>query len=466
MPSSNSFQRYAEKVCEQIRWKKAHPAVALEIENHLCDQRDAYMAQGDPESIAEEKALLQMGDPVTVGMGLDHTHKPAPQWGMIGLVMLLFVLGAIIQYRFSTNALTDESWQSVSINALLLSLPLSLAAFTAAYFLDFSFYGKHPSVLPVLLLGIDVLAHLFGIQAGGNMWLLLGPLSISPIALAVLFPLAFCGVFYDLRKKGRYGYLLGGFAAFWFCALLYLCHSFSGMILFVCTAGVLMAAAAAKNWFGANTKPLLLAFIAAGVALFVLLIVAVPYRFTRLDAVFHPETDPAGIGYLPLLLRDMLENSVFLGEATPLPQVNALEDLFLTNFRSDYLLTFLTYRYGWAVSIGLVALLAVFLGLGFRKCLKQKSLLGQMVSLTILCTFAAEILVYIMVNLGYPIIAPIALPFLSYGGSSLLLNMALAGVLLSVFRTGEVYRDEAKPICNESKLIQWGDGKLTISFKS
>ena len=54
MNVSDAFHRYAEKVCEQIRWKKAHPAVAQEIEDHLTDQKNAYLAAGDSESIAEE----------------------------------------------------------------------------------------------------------------------------------------------------------------------------------------------------------------------------------------------------------------------------------------------------------------------------------------------------------------------------------------------------------------------------
>ena len=72
MNVSDAFHRYAEKVCEQIRWKKAHPAVAQEIEDHLTDQKNAYLAAGDSESIAEEKALLQMGDPVSVGAAGDN----------------------------------------------------------------------------------------------------------------------------------------------------------------------------------------------------------------------------------------------------------------------------------------------------------------------------------------------------------------------------------------------------------
>lgn len=471
MNASDPFKRYAEKVCEQIRWKKAHGVVAKEIENHLIDQKNAYIDMGDPESTAEEKALLQMGDPVAVGAALDNTHKPAPQWGMIGLVLLLFVIGAVLQILFINNNFTDKDFQAVSANALILYLPLSLAAFIGAYFLDFSFLGKHPYLLPLCLLGIDISAQLIGLEFAGNRWLTLGPFAISPIALSTLFPLTFCGIFYHLREKGKQGYFLGGLAAACFCVQLLLFHTLSGLLLFVCTAGILMVLGAFRKWFGENTKPLLLFFIIAGIVIFALLFFGVDtfrYRMSRIQAlltVFHPETDPYGAGYSASILQGMLKNSAFLGEGTVFLDWNLYEAFGPAGFRSDYLLTFLTYKYGWAVSMGLVLLLSVFLLLGFRKCLKQKSVLGQMISLCILTTFTMEVLVYIIVNLGYPLIAPIALPFLSYGTTALLLNMALAGILLSVFRTGEVYQDNTKPVFSESKFIQWDDGKLIISFK-
>lgn len=161
----------------------------------------------------------------------------------------------------------------------------------------------------------------------------------------------------------------------------------------------------------------------------------------------------------------MLENSVFLGKGTPFLEWDVYKVILPTMYRTDYLLTFITYQYGWAVSIAIMLLLTVFLIFGFRKCFRQRSVLGQMVSLCILCTYTAEVLIYVLVNLGYPIVAPIALPFLSYGTTALLLNMALAGILLSTFRTREVYQDKIKPVLHESKFIQWDDGKLIISFK-
>ena len=470
---SDAFHRYAEKVCEQIRWKKAHPAVAQEIEDHLTDQKNAYLAAGDSESIAEEKALLQMGDPVSVGAALDQTHKPAPQWGIIGLVLLLFVLGGIIQVLLlKTIPVGNDALATHSAQVLFVFLPLSLAAFVGMYFLDFSFFGKHPYVLPLCPLLFDVIARMFGLDYGGQKWLSIGllGLNISPSAISMLFPLAFCGLFYRLRSQGRRGYLISGVLAVVFCLFLSYCHTFSGVVTFVFSAGILMLIASKKKWFDKQRNMFLLLFLLAVVCLIVLLMFYAPFRYRygweRLYTIFVPSGDPMGSGYLSTQLKTILSHCVLLGEGAALSETQAYLLTDASMLRSDYLLAYLTYHYGWVASGIVVLLLAVFLGLGFRKALKQKSIFGQMVSLTILCTFTAEILLYIPANLGIWLIAPIALPFLSYGATAMLINMALAGVLLSVFRTGEVYRDTAPhPIFSDSKFIQWADGKLTISFK-
>ena len=467
MNVSDAFHRYAEKVCEQIRWKKAHPAVAQEIEDHLTDQKNAYLAAGDSESIAEEKALLQMGDPVSVGAALDQTHKPAPQWGIIGLVLLLFVLGGIIQVLLlKTIPVGNDALATRSAQVLFVFLPLSLATFVGMYFLDFSFFGKHPYVLPLGLLMVDLAAQLFGVSYCGKRWFTLGSFALSPLALSLLFPLAFCGLFYRLSEVRAEGAILSAV----FCLVLSYCHTFSGVLTFVFSAGVLMLIASKKKWFDKQRNMFLLLFLLAVVCLIVLLMFYAPFRYRygweRLYTIFVPSGDPMGSGYLSTQLKTILSHCVLLGEGAALSETQAFLLTDASMLRSDYLLAYLTYHYGWAVSGGLVLLLAVFLGLGFRKALKQKSIFGQMVSLTILCTFTAEILLYIPANLGLWLIAPIALPFLSYGTMQLLFNMALAGVLLSVFRTGEVYRDTAPhPIFSDSKFIQWADGKLTITFK-
>ena len=67
MQPFDEIKQYCKTVCEQIRWKKAHNIISEEIENHLYDQRDAYISQGEDEKSAIQKAILQMGDAVSIG---------------------------------------------------------------------------------------------------------------------------------------------------------------------------------------------------------------------------------------------------------------------------------------------------------------------------------------------------------------------------------------------------------------
>lgn len=467
MAVSDAFRRYTEQVCQQIRWKKAHPTVAQEIENHLIDQKNAYLQQGDPESIAEEKTLLQMGDPVAVGAALDHTHKPAPQWGLLVLVLVLFLCGILLQAWIVNTQFTDANAVHRSLQSLLLYCPLGLALFFGAYFLDVSFLGRHPLLLPLLLLVYEVLCQWMGVSYGSARFFVLGPFTVGSGVTALLFPLAFCGILYRLRELGRRGYLLSGCAAAVCSGVLLLFHPKAGLVVFLFSGGLLLWTAARREWLGKGNGKYLLLFL--GIALAALLcLLSLPqfrHRVFMMQAVLFPQLDPTGNGYLTAHLRELLANAQFLGQGLSPNGQDLTVFLPIESLRSDFLLTYLTYRFGWAVSIGVVGLLIVFLGWGFRKCLRQKSILGQMTALTILATLSGELLVYVLANLGLPLLAPLALPFLSYGGSALLCHMALAGLLLSVFRVGDVVRDRPFPAADEKKFIRWEDGKLILSFK-
>ena len=52
---------------QQIRWKKAQSPVLEEINNHIIDQRNAFVSDGFNEEEATNKAIAEMGDPIAVG---------------------------------------------------------------------------------------------------------------------------------------------------------------------------------------------------------------------------------------------------------------------------------------------------------------------------------------------------------------------------------------------------------------
>ena len=78
------MRAYLEAVQAQIRWKRARPVLVRELEQHLEDQRDSFLQEGNSPEEAERLAVQDMGDPVTVGTELDRVHRPRPPWGCWG----------------------------------------------------------------------------------------------------------------------------------------------------------------------------------------------------------------------------------------------------------------------------------------------------------------------------------------------------------------------------------------------
>ena len=91
------MEEYLNKVTEQMRCKKARASVAGELENHILDQMEAYKQEGLEEEEALDKAIIQMGDPVEVGVSFDRIHRPQISWSMLILVGVISIFSIILQ---------------------------------------------------------------------------------------------------------------------------------------------------------------------------------------------------------------------------------------------------------------------------------------------------------------------------------------------------------------------------------
>lgn len=89
-------RRYIQTVTDQIRCKRALPLVTKELEDHIEDQKCDYMTEGMEPSEAEKAAVLEMGDPVEVGIEMDRIHRPKMAWKMIGLIAVLNLAGILL----------------------------------------------------------------------------------------------------------------------------------------------------------------------------------------------------------------------------------------------------------------------------------------------------------------------------------------------------------------------------------
>ena len=453
MQQATKISHYLTIICEQIRWKKAHNVISEEIENHIIDQRNTFIANGLDEEAATDKAIKEMGDPILVGSQLDRTHRPKTEWSIIVLTGIALSLGLAIRIFVTYDS--DMPWM---LSNSIISTVIGIGFMVIAYFLDFTIIGKHPKIIYFGLIAITI-----------------GIMLISPIIngqyfyikfILLLFPSAFAGIIYNMRSKGYSGVILCGvyFALPTFIGMII--PSFSSANLYSITCLILLTVAIVKGWF--NVKKLsaiLLVYIPVFISAMFIFFITVfnsPYQLKRLQVAIKPSLDPMGAGYIGTIIRDIISGAKFFGQG----DLVLNSKIMLPNIETDFLLTYLIHQFGWLTFIAIIAVILGFIIRSFILCSKQKSVLGRLVSTSVLITFTMQVVLYVTCNLGFILFSPLSLPLISYGGTAAIINMLLIGVMLSVFKSGYLVHDKhTSSIKRKNKFIEIVDGKLIIDLK-
>lgn len=455
MPMPESFKEYTELVCQQLRWKKARSAIKREIGTHLCDQRDALIKNGMDEDSANRESIRQMGDAFEIGMELDRIHRPKPAWELFALTALLALIGLFIKIFLTYDS--DASLQPIySAVAIFLGTGCMLGA----YFLDFTLIGKYPLLIyfgTALASVIVCLAPEQTMMSGRHYY---------AQYVSLLFPLAFAALLYRLHGRKYIGLFLAlaGLGLLSFCCLLI--PSVGGLASTVFSALVLVIVSAAADWFSIGRVRSYIFIGGAILTAIVLLLLSLTVSggFTaRVYAAFNPWSDPMGAGWQGVVIRELVGGARFIGRGSTGEYSTGVS---ISGMNTDFLLTWLIHNVGWIAFIVIMAVFTAFLFCGFRRCFKQKNMLGKLISLAVMLILMLQTIFYLATNLGFGPIYSISLPLVSYGNTAAVVNMTLIGVMLSTFRTGSLVKDVVLGHqISTSRRVYWKDGELTISFK-
>lgn len=459
MLSFDEIKTYTSTICEQIRWKKARPFIASEIENHIYDQRDAYMSDGDDEATATNKAIEQMGDAVSIGLELDKTHKPKAQWSLIILTGILMLIGAFVTYYIDTSKFSLNKFS-------IIPFIIAFGIFLICYYLDFTILGKYAITFYFAVLGVSILALFVSSEINGRAVWVFSRFSINLSYLSLIFPLVFALLVYAMRNRGYLGIILSGIGFCPLAIILSIIPTASGLILFTISSFAILSLSIFKGLFEVNKiRGLLLILIPAVIIslLAVLTIMQNGYYSSRMNTFWDPYSEIYGAGYVYVLLREFLSHAAFLGKGS-IPQIAG--DLSATMIPSmDYSLAFLIHHVGLLILFVIITIIIVFSVISIYKISKQKNVLGFLVSLSILLAFALQSVSDILANLGYGLVSALSLPFISYGKTALFINAALIRFMLSVFRTGDIYKDDTIFVRKEHSFLSYKDGKITIDLR-
>ncbi len=279
----------------------------------------------------------------------------------------------------------------------------------------------------LILLLIVVFPKIIGTNNTTLRWLNLGPMSFQPAELLkltlILYWASWWSSFKNKDIKSKNFSLLPFFTVISVIAvLLYLQPDISTLAVLIFLAVLIYFLSDAPFWHNI--------FIALLGAIGFFLLMKSGYRGNRLAVFLNPDVDPMGIGYQ--LKQSLITvgsggiSGVGLGFSTQKFGV------FLPELISDSIFAIFAEETGFIGSFVLISLFLIFLWRGFRIAYYSKNKFNQLLAASIASWISLQAFINIGAMIGIVPLTGIPLPFISYGGSALISELAGIGILLNI----------------------------------
>ena len=299
-------------------------------------------------------------------------------------------------------------------------------------FFDYRRLEKYKVIGFLVSVVLLVAVLIFGEELnGGKRWLNIAGQSIQPSEIAkfgmMLYMCAFMSKKHAIMRDFKRGMLPMLLAIGVICGLIMLQPNMSMAVIVGMMGYALLFAG------GADIKQMLLLGVVL-VALFVLFAVIEPYRFARLTSFRDPWNDgDGGLGSGYQLIQSLY--ALGSGGLFGLGLNNSRQKLlYMTYGESDFIVAILGEELGFVGAVAVMCAYGFIIFRGLRTALRCRDRFGSLLATGITVVFALQVFVNIGVVTGSMPTTGQALPFISAGGSSLLIFLAAMGVLLNISR--------------------------------
>lgn len=348
------------------------------------------------------------------------------EWGILVCTILLIIIGLVALFSSTQNSDYDEFKKQIMW--LGISIPIMIVVIV----IDYDFLAK---VSPVLY-GISIIlliAVLFTQPINGaRSWFSIGSSTIQPaefVKIAVVLFLA--NVIIKIQRKGKdemnrilkMGLIILTVAI---PVLLIILQPDYGTALAFIFSLIFMLFVA-----GIHKKYIITAI------LLVVIIVPVAYFFilpehakTRIDVYLNPDIDPRGAGYNIIQSKLAIGAGQILGMG--LLKGNQTQLGYLYPKTTDFIFAVIGEEMGFIVAGAVIILYVVLITKAIHVAKTAKNDLGSYIAAGIAGIFFFHMMENIGMTMGLLPITGIPLPFVSYGGSSMLTNLILIAILLNI----------------------------------
>lgn len=317
----------------------------------------------------------------------------------------------------------------------LLALAVGLLLFFLASSVHVSFYRSSARFFYLLAVVLLVLVLFFGERVRGTIgWFRLGSFSFQPAEFAKVALVIFLA-FWINRFGRRYDRLQFVISTFLVTVIL------AGLIILqpdLGSAVVLLGVWFVLLFLTGTKKRYIFAFVAIGLLILTVawFFVFKDYQKERLLTFIDPERDTLGVGYNVTQSIIAIGSGKFFGRGLGFGSQSQLH--FLPEAQTDFIFSVIAEELGF---VGVMMILVLYFFLFWRLLLLARRCsddFSAFLGLLIMLLFSIQMVINIGGAIGFLPVTGITLPFLSYGGSSLMINFLLIGIAESIVRSSRV----------------------------
>ena len=359
-------------------------------------------------------------------------RRHRPDMVLLGTILALLAIGFVMVYSSSAvrgYILFDDPYHFLKMEVLWIIL--GLGAMALSMLVDLRLLRKFAKPILFIAIALLIAVKIPGVGRrvnGADRWIGIGPLSIQPsevIKLSMVLVMAHLLALEPHKIQSFRKGVLPILALLGVIAGLIMLQPDLGTTLVIAATAffMLIAAGARATHIGS--------LIGIGLGLVVASILAAPYRMRRIFAFLDPWADPLGKGYQTIqALLALGPGGLFglgLGQSRQ-------KFLYLPENHTDFIFAMIGEELGFVGASLVILLFFLFAWRGFRVAMRAPDpFMGFLaVGLT------AMVLIQAMINMGVVSgvlpVTGITLPFISYGGTSLVFTMLGVGVLLNISR--------------------------------
>ena len=347
-------------------------------------------------------------------------------------IIVLILFGAIMIYSASSiwaEYKYNDSLKYVKNQALFFIIGLILMFLVSK--INYKFYLKKSNILLIgciILLILVLIPGVGMVRNGSRSWFGIGSFGIQPSEFTKLALIIFTSKYLMNNEKNmkniKKGVLPILCVLFFVFGLIMLQPDFgTGMIIVISIIGLLFVGGVSMKFF--------IGLGIIGVLGITGLIIIAPYRLARILSFLNPWSDPLGSGFQ--IIQSLY--AIGPGGLFGFGFLNSRQKHFyLPEPQTDFIFSIISEEFGF---LGIVIVVTLFLTIiitGFKISKNCKDLFGKYLSFGIMFQLSFQALLNLMVVVGLIPVTGVTLPFLSYGGSSLLITLCSIGVILNISR--------------------------------